>query len=90
MPRNQFERMMFALMTVLVTVHAYVFYSLYVINGSTRKCINGTPIPPGMGAFHQLEALLAAAALSASSTASIARTTPMTYNASASSAISTS
>jgi len=35
MPRNQFERMMFALMTVIVTVHAYVFYSLYVVNGST-------------------------------------------------------
>ncbi|MEE5993028.1 MAG: hypothetical protein V3G42_07275 [Oscillospiraceae bacterium] len=35
MPKNQFERMMFALMTVLVTVHAYVFYSLYVINGAT-------------------------------------------------------
>lgn len=35
MPRNQFERMMFALMTVIVTVHAYVFYSLYVVNGET-------------------------------------------------------
>lgn len=35
MPRNQFERMMFALMTVIVTVHAYVFYSLYVVNGAT-------------------------------------------------------
>lgn len=34
MPRNQFERMMFALMTVIVTVHAYVFYSLYVVNGA--------------------------------------------------------
>ena len=30
MPKNQFERMMFALMTVIVTVHAYVFYSIYV------------------------------------------------------------
>lgn len=27
--------MMFALMTVIVTVHAYVFYSLYVVNGAT-------------------------------------------------------
>lgn len=35
MPRNQFQRMIFALLTVIVTVHAYVFYSLYVINGST-------------------------------------------------------
>ena len=25
--------MMFALMTVIITVHAYVFYSLYVVNG---------------------------------------------------------
>ena len=33
MPRNQFQRMIFALLTVIVTVHAYVFYSLYVING---------------------------------------------------------
>ena len=34
MPKNQFERMMFALITVVITVHAYVFYSLYVVNGS--------------------------------------------------------
>lgn len=25
MPKNQFERMIFAFLTVLVTVHAYVF-----------------------------------------------------------------
>lgn len=41
MPKNQFERVMFALMTVIVTVHAYVFYSLYVVNGSTIMAING-------------------------------------------------
>lgn len=35
MPRNQFQRMIFALLTVIVTVHAYVFYSLYVVNGNT-------------------------------------------------------
>lgn len=35
MPRNQFQRMVFAFLTVVVTVHAYVFYSLYVVNGST-------------------------------------------------------
>ena len=34
MPRNQAQRMFFAFVTVLVTVHAYVFYSLYVINGN--------------------------------------------------------
>ncbi len=41
MPRNQFERMMFALMTVFVTVHAYVFYSLYVVNGATFTATTG-------------------------------------------------
>ena len=35
MPRNQFQRMIFALITVIITVHAYVFYSFYVINGNT-------------------------------------------------------
>lgn len=33
MPKNQFQIMVFAFLTVLVTVHAYVFYSLYVVNG---------------------------------------------------------
>lgn len=42
MPRNQFQRMFFAFVTVVVTVHAYVFYSLYVVNGSTLMEINGT------------------------------------------------
>lgn len=32
--------MMFALMTVIVTVHGYVFYSLYVVNGSLLMEIN--------------------------------------------------
>lgn len=40
MPRNQFQRMIFALLTVIVTVHAYVFYSLYVVNGSILMTIN--------------------------------------------------
>lgn len=34
--------MVFALLTVIVTVHAYVFYSLYVVNGTTLMTINGT------------------------------------------------
>ena len=34
MPRNQAQRMVFALITVIITVHAYVFYSLYVIHGN--------------------------------------------------------
>ncbi len=41
MPKNQFQRMVFAFLTVLVTVHAYVFYSLYVINGSTLMQVTG-------------------------------------------------
>lgn len=40
MPKNQFQRMVFAFLTVLVTVHAYVFYSLYVINGNTLISLN--------------------------------------------------
>lgn len=42
MPRNQFQRMFFAFVTVLVTVHAYVFYSLYVVNGNILMEINNT------------------------------------------------
>lgn len=41
MPKTQFQRMMFALMTVIVTVHAYVFYSLYVVNGATLMNLAG-------------------------------------------------
>jgi hypothetical protein len=33
--------MIFALLTVIITVHAYVFYSLYVINGSTLMAVTG-------------------------------------------------
>lgn len=35
MPQTKKERLIFALLTVVVTVHAYVFFSLYVVNGST-------------------------------------------------------
>lgn len=41
MPQNQKERAIFAFITVLITVHAYVFYSLYVVNGSTLMSITG-------------------------------------------------
>lgn len=41
MPRNQFQRMIFALITVIITVHAYVFYSLYVINREALVANNG-------------------------------------------------
>lgn len=49
MPRNQFQRTVFAFLTVLVTVHAYVFYSLYVVNGETLRAVTG--------AAHVLEAI---------------------------------
>ncbi len=41
MPRNQFQRMVFAFLTVVVTVHAYVFYSLYVVNGNVLMTVTG-------------------------------------------------
>lgn len=41
MPKNQFQRMIFAFLTVIVTVHAYVFYSLYVVNGATLMNVTG-------------------------------------------------
>ena len=41
MPTNRFQKMIFALMTVIVTVHAYVFYSLYVVNGDFFASIEG-------------------------------------------------
>ncbi len=40
MPTNQFQKMLYAFLTVLVTVHAYVFYSLYVVNGSAIMLAN--------------------------------------------------
>ena len=41
MPKNQFQKTVFAFLTVLVTVHAYVFYSLYVINGNLFMSLTG-------------------------------------------------
>ncbi len=41
MPRNRFQRMVFAFITVVITVHAYVFYSLYVINGNMFLQLTG-------------------------------------------------
>ena len=41
MPRNQFQRMIFAFITVVITVHAYVFYSMYVINGEMFMAMTG-------------------------------------------------
>lgn len=42
MPKNQFQRMIFALITVIITVHGYVFYSLYVVNGNILMTLNNT------------------------------------------------
>lgn len=33
--------MVFAFLTVVITVHAYVFYSLYVVNGGTLMAVTG-------------------------------------------------
>ena len=41
MPKNQFQRCIFALITVVITVHAYVFFSLYVINGDLFLQLSG-------------------------------------------------
>ena len=41
MPRNQFQRTIFALLTVIVTVHSYVFYSLYVLHGDLLMQLTG-------------------------------------------------
>ena len=40
MPQNKFQKLMFALITVIITVHAYVFFSLYVVNGNTLMAVN--------------------------------------------------
>ncbi len=58
MPKNQFQRMVFAFITVVITVHAYVFYSLYVVNGSffsslseSGRVADGVKTLGGVGAF---------------------------------------
>ncbi|MGN0993781.1 MAG: hypothetical protein ACI4PD_01565 [Butyricicoccus sp.] len=43
MPQNQRERVLFAFITVVFTVHAYVFYSLYVVNGGLLMELTGAP-----------------------------------------------
>jgi hypothetical protein len=39
MPSNKFQKMVYAFLTVIVTVNAFVFYSLYVVNGSTLMSV---------------------------------------------------
>ncbi len=42
MPENKFEKMIFALLTVIVTVHGYVFYSIYVVSENILMNVNHT------------------------------------------------
>jgi len=42
MPQNQFQRFVFAFITVVITVHAFVLYNLYVINGEILMQTNQT------------------------------------------------
>lgn len=55
MPRNQAQRMFFAFVTVVITVHAYVFYSLYVINGNTF--LTYASLASGTQVSHVLDAI---------------------------------
>ena len=41
MPQSKIQRIIFALLTVVITVHAYVFYSLYVVNGDLLMSVTG-------------------------------------------------
>lgn len=41
MPKNQIQRMIFAFITVVITVNAFVFYSLYVVNGDKYISMTG-------------------------------------------------
>lgn len=41
MPSTKFQKCMFALITVVITVHAFVFFSLYVVNGDFFSSIPG-------------------------------------------------
>lgn len=41
MPRNHFQRAIYVLLTILVTVCLFVFYSLYVVNGKTLLATTG-------------------------------------------------
>ena len=42
MPQTKFQRVLFAFITVCLTVSAYLFYSLYVVNGETLMMELGT------------------------------------------------
>lgn len=42
MMENRVQRILYPLLTVLITVHAYVFFSLYVVNGEMLMAATGT------------------------------------------------
>ena len=52
MPMSKSQKLLFAFLTVIITVHAYVFYSLYVINGSTLMNVTGATSV--IGAINQM------------------------------------
>lgn len=58
MPRNNFQRAIFALITVIITVHAYVFFSLYVVHGDSSTSVLDTINAQGgvmiFGGFHPI------------------------------------
>lgn len=62
MPRNNFQRCIFALITVIITVHAYVFFSLYVVHGdSSTMVLNSINAQGGvmmMGGFYPIWAVV--------------------------------
>lgn len=41
MPQTSAQRKIFALITVIITVHAFVFYNIYVVNGTTLMNVTG-------------------------------------------------
>ncbi len=43
MPTNKPQKLQFAFLTVVITVYAYVFYSLYGINGNQLMQWTGAP-----------------------------------------------
>ena len=61
MSQNKFQKMVFAFITVVITVHAYVFYSLYVVNGQTLMSLTGAGSV--LGAIKQLAAYICSAAI---------------------------
>ena len=64
MPQNRLQKLVYAFITVVITVHAYVFYSLYVVNGAyfqsvaeaagTHGVINGINAQGGILMFGRM------------------------------------